>query len=465
CRAAELAEPLAARVDLDDDPERKMELHGALAELYRDVLADPEVAKQHLRAILAIDRRHRGALAGLSELAWAQGAWKEAEEALIARARIEEDPATVKDVFFRLGVIYADHLPTHNYAVRAFERVLAHAPTAQPSLEYLARMSLAAGDHRTALAATERLVALSADPAARVRHLHLVARVFEEGFKDKKRAEEALRRALDADPLSTEALAAVIDHYTRAGDAVTLRMNLDRVLASMRFRLGGEAWDGAAYRVLARALTARGRAGYAGSIEAGRCAAELAVLLGVADDADRAVAAEIEAQTPSARGFAGLPLDGVLVHPSVPNGFRQVFRLLYDTLGKRFPPDLRRHRVGRAERLPRSAPAREIVAAAAGELGIADIDVYISPAPATLAIELTEPLSLILGAPLAAAPPRGIRFAAVRALQLAVSYMAVPSRLSPEELGVLLAAIIRQSDPQFTPAGVPPPPLPPQPSP
>ncbi|HKA91092.1 MAG TPA: hypothetical protein VKE22_25695, partial [Haliangiales bacterium] len=100
-------------------------------------------------------------------------------------------------------------------------------------------------------------------------------------------------------------------------------------------------------------------------------------------------------------------------------------------------------------------PAREIVAAAAGELGIADIDVYISPAPATLAIELTEPLSLILGAPLAAAPPRGIRFAAVRALKLAVSYMAVPSRLSPEELGVLLAAIIRQSDPQFTPAGVP----------
>src|SRR5262249_59334417 len=104
-------------------------------------------------------------------------------------------------------------------------------------------------------------------------------------------------------------------------------------------------------------------------------------------------------------------------------------------------------------------------AAAGGARGTPYSAVSSPPAPPTLAIELTEPLSLILGAPLAAAPPRGIRFAAVRALKLAVSYMAVPSRLSPEELGVLLAAIIRQSDPQFTPAGVPPPPLPPQPSP
>jgi hypothetical protein len=454
-RHAELAELLAARVEIDADPAHQIELHEALAALYRDVLGDTEVAKTHLRAVLAVDRKHRGAVAALAEIAWGQGAWKEAEEALIARARIEEDPAVLKDVFFRLGVIYSDHLPNQHYAMRAFERVLGHDANDQPALEYLGRMAVAAGDFRTALGATERLVVLAGEPAARVRHLHQVAHIYEDGFKDVKRAEEALRRALDADPLSAEALAAVIDHYSRAGDAVTLRMNLDRVLAAMRFRLGGEAWDGPAYRILARALTARGRAGHAGSIETGRCAAELAVLLGAADDADQAVAAEVDADTPSLKTLASLELDETLFHPSVPNGFRQVFRLLYDTLGKRFPADLRRHRVGRAEKLARGSAGREVVATAATELGIADIDVYLSPNHSTLAVELTDPLSVIIPAPVGAAPPRALRFAAARALKLAVSYMAVPSRLSADELGVLLAAIIRQADPQFTPSGLP----------
>jgi hypothetical protein len=113
--------------------------------------------------------------------------------------------------------------------------------------------------------------------------------------------------------------------------------------------------------------------------------------------------------------------------------------------------------VGKNERLPRAGhPVRDLAAAIAADLGIADLDVYLSASqPTALAVELTDPISLVIGAHLANPdkPPQ-VRFAVGRALKLAVSYMAVPARLQMEELGVLLAAVIRQYDPTFAPPAV-----------
>ena len=158
------------------------------------------------------------------------------------------------------------------------------------------------------------------------------------------------------------------------------------------------------------------------------------------------------------RGLGELSIDEVLFHHSIPNGFRQVFRLLYEPLAKRFAPDLRRHGVTKAERLPRSGnPLRDIVVGLAHDLGVEDVEVYVSSAqPAAIAVELTEPVSLILGAQVARPDkPAHVRFAAGRALKLARSYLAVPARLSAEELGVLLAGVIRLYDPTFAPSGLP----------
>jgi len=366
----------------------------------------------------------------------------------------------LREIFFRLGVIYAEKLPDARWATKSFERVLSFDSGDVRALEYLSTLSMASADWRAALAATERLVVLDATPAARVVHLLRIARIFEEGFADKKRAEEALRRAVDADPTSTDALAAVIDFYVRAADAASLRVNLDRVAATMRARLASDPWDGVPYRILGRALLARAAAGFPASAQPGRAAAELAIAFGAGDDADRAVAAEAQERAQSqgglARGLGGLDIDEQLFHPSIPNGFRQVFRLLYDTLAKRYPADLRRGGVGKSDRLPRSGhPIRDTVARVAADLGVHDFDVYVSNAkPAVIAAEMTDPLSVIVGAHVVAFGPSAVRFAAGRAIKLARSYMAVPALLGPDELGVLLAAVIRQYDPNFAPQGI-----------
>src|SRR5262249_41758377 len=85
----------------------------------------------------------------------------------------------------------------------------------------------------------------------------------------------------------------------------------------------------------------------------------------------------------------------------------------------------------------------------------ADFDVYISSArPTSVAVEITEPLSVVLGAQIVALGPAEIRFAAGRAMKLALSYMAVPAHFGAHELGVLLAAVIRHYDPSFAPVGI-----------
>jgi hypothetical protein len=185
-------------------------------------------------------------------------------------------------------------------------------------------------------------------------------------------------------------------------------------------------------------------------------AAELSDALGTAEDLERLLADEARREPASARGLGDLAIDEVLFHPTAPNGFRHIFRLLYETLSRRFAPDLRRWGVSRSDRLARTGnPIRSAMEGVAAELGSSDFDIYISNArPGALALELTDPLSIILGAQLATAPAAGLRFAAARVLKLAMSFMAIPASLTQDELGVLLAAIIRQYDPSFAPPGV-----------
>jgi hypothetical protein len=103
-------------------------------------------------------------------------------------------------------------------------------------------------------------------------------------------------------------------------------------------------------------------------------------------------------------------------------------------------------------------PVTQVVAEIARSLGMAQIEVYCSQRmPGAIAVELTEPPAVILGARLCqsrSAPT--IRFAAARALKLAQSWLSVPAQLSPSEFGNLLVGVLRLFRPDFQPAGLDP---------
>jgi tetratricopeptide (TPR) repeat protein len=426
-----------------------MEMHRALAELYRNFLSDRDTAKEHYRAILARDANDLRSHAAIADIAWEQGNWQEASDALMARARLEREPEVLKTLCFRLGLIYADRLSEPEMALKAFQRALTYQPDDENTLVRLADLATQVGEFKLALGACERLVKNESDPDRRVAHLHRVARIFKAGFGDTKRAERALNLALDGSPTNDAALQELVQFYKDARDLTSVRVHLNRVVGTMRARAQQAPLDGVAYRVIARAMAARAATGYAGSMPIARAAAELADLLGEAGEPEQRLLAD--PVTPDLSLLVKPDADEVLFPREVQVELRQIFQLLGDRIAKHVGVDLRPYGATRGDRLrAKDNPVAAVAQSVATALGFGEIDVYVSSRqPWVMVAEPTSPVSLIIGASIAGAGGDAIRFAAGGALKLAQAQLAIPARLPAEDLGVLVVALMRLFQPDF----------------
>ncbi len=360
-----LAELVTARLAHETDPGVRAWLHRELALLSRNFLDDREGARRHWREVLTLVPGEREAITALADLAWELGDWQEAATELARRVRLETDSTVRKHIFFRLGTIYADRLPEPDLALKAFKQVLRYDASDAGALDGIVRLGTQTGDHQIALAACERLVRATTDPEAKVPHLHRMAELYQKGMRDPARAERAYRSALDLVPTSDAALSALVRFYEQRGDLRSTRVHLDRLAASMRARVSDNPGDGVAYRVIARAMAARHKAGVEGSLAPARCAAELALRCDAGDQRDRDLVAQ------PLRGLAGLDAPGAdeyLFPAVVSHAVRQLFARLGDRLTRHVGADLRRYDVGRGQRLrEREAPALAATEAVAAE--------------------------------------------------------------------------------------------------
>ena len=445
----DLATLLAQRLEVEEAGPARIELHRALAELHRNFLSDRDTAKEHYRFILATEPNDLRAHAAIADIAWEQGAWQEAADALMARARLERASDVLKTLCFRLGLIYADRLVDLPMALKAFQRALTYQPDDENTLVRLADLATQAGEWKLALGACERLVKNETDPDRRALHLHRVAKIFKDGFGDTKRAERALNLALDGAPTNDEALSQLVQFYKDGGDMTSVRVHLNRVAGSMRARVAHNPQDGVAYRVIARAMTARANAGVEGSRPIARAAAELAELLGSSGEPEQKLL-----QTSPQPDLAPLlrpEADDVLFPRGVPVELRQVFQLLGDRIQKHVGVDLRPYGATRGDRLrAKDNPTAAVAQSVATGLGFGEIDVYISSRqPWAMIAEPTSPVSLVIGASIAQAGGNAIRYAAGSALKLAQASLAIPARLPAEDLGVLVVGLLRVFQPEF----------------
>jgi tetratricopeptide (TPR) repeat protein len=449
----DLAVLLSQRLEVEEAGSARMEMHRALAELCRNFLSDRERAKEHYRAILENDPNDLRAHAAIADIAWEQGNWQEAADALMSRARLERQPDVLKTLCFRLGLIYADRLVDVQMALKAFQRALTYQPDDENVLVRLADLATQAGEWKLALGACERLVKNEQDPDRRAVHLHRVAKIFKDGFNDNKRAERALNLALDGAPTNDDALTQLVQFYKSNNDMVSVRVHLNRVAGQMRARAYQNPRDGLAYRVISRAMAARASAGVDGSLPIARAAAELADLLGESGEPEQRIL-----RNPASPDLAPLlrsEADDVLFPRGVQLEIRQIFQLLGDRIAKHVGVNLGTFGVTRGDRLRAKDNATAAVAqSVASGLGFGEIDVYISQRqPYAMAAEPTSPVSLVLGSAIAQAGGDAIRFAAGAALKLAQASVAIPARLGAmsdgSELGVLVVALLRVLAPDF----------------
>ncbi len=196
-------------------------------------------------------------------------------------------------------------------------------------------------------------------------------------------------------------------------------------------------------------MAARATTGLPGSTPVARAAAELAELLGEAGEVEQRLLAE---PTSPDLSLLGKPdADEVLFPRGVQLELRQIFQLLGDRIAKHVGVDPRPYGATRGDRLrARDNPVAAVAQSVATALGFGEIDVYVSSRqPYAMVAEPTSPVSLIIGSSIATEGGDAIRFAAGGALKLAQAHLAIPARLPPDDLGVLVVALMRLFQPEF----------------
>ncbi|HEX6836124.1 MAG TPA: tetratricopeptide repeat protein, partial [Polyangia bacterium] len=448
---AALAELYQQRLATETDGARLQALHLMLARIARDELKDRERAQGELKAVLAQDPTHGDALAALADLQFEDGQWADAAETLIRRARAEKSRTALKDIFFKLGLIYSEHLPDPKRAVASFTRVLQVTPDDIVALEHLSNLHVKEWEWKGALQATLRLAGLERDPHKRVAHLHRVAKIYEDGFKDARHALAALRDALEIDPLHLPSIGELAKFFDRQSDVQSMRVHLDRTSARIRQQLDANPQDATPYHSLFKIF------GWRRAPDRAAFAAGTLEWLGAADADEKAMLQKLTGRDNyPGSSLADPTLDETLFDARVPAGFRNLFRLLDEPLSKMFRADVKRLGVQRSEKLPsRGHALRDVANKIASDLGVRDFDLYVTAAhPTALVVELTDPLSVVIGNKVVeGAHELELRFLLGRCFKMIQSHMALPMRLTPEDLGLLVGGIVRQFVPDFVPAG------------
>ncbi|MCA1663036.1 MAG: tetratricopeptide repeat protein, partial [Myxococcales bacterium] len=292
--------------------------HLILARIFRDELKDRDRARAELKAVLQQDPTHSDALAALADLQFEHAQWADAAETLIRRARAEKSRSALKDIFFKLGLIYSEHLPDPKRAVASFTRVLSVTPDDIVALEHLSNLHVKEWEWKGALQATMRLAGLEPDPHKRVAHLHRVAKIYEDGFKDARHALAALRDAMEIDPLYLPSIGELAKFFDRQSDVQSMRVHLDRTSARIRQQLDGNPQDPTPYHSLFKIF------GWRRAPDRAAFAAGTLEWLGAADSDEKAMLQKLTGRDNyPGSSLADPTLDETLFDARVPAGFQE----------------------------------------------------------------------------------------------------------------------------------------------
>jgi hypothetical protein len=132
--------------------------------------------------------------------------------------------------------------------------------------------------------------------------------------------------------------------------------------------------------------------------------------------------------------------------PGAAGPLARLLALLAPSLESLFPADLGRRGASAADRLlpPRAPALREALAAATHALDGRPVATFLLPRPGfDVALENTQPTSVVVGADVAALTPGGLAFLAARTLDLVGHGWALAGKFAPRDVAILLELACR----------------------
>ncbi len=435
-----LAEVIEDRLAVEQSPVVKVDLLWDLARLWRDRLDSPARAIEFLEALLALKPDFQAALSAVADLYESEGRFEEVAEILTRMCRLERDPEVLQGLLYRLGSVFEEQLGDERKAAAVFSQAISVNPRHLEALDRLAAIHEHLGEWKAALSVSGRILKVVTDPARQVQEYIRLARILEHGYKDMRRAQEALRRAVAATPEDLTAIGELASFYARRGDMSSLLVHLDQAASVMRDGLDRDALDVERYRGLVQIFKWRRSGGRAAR------AAEVLDLFGLAGPDELALLTEHPVRPVDPKLLVGAEVDDVLFGTALPSSLRQIFRILGPGLAKQYAGGLRGYGLSRSTRISTGDAVGVLASDLAGALGVSHFELHRSPTKKrTWAVEPGDPPILVLGEELLdELDEAAIEFLVLRYLKLVQTGLVVPAKIPAEETAVLVAAVIRQ---------------------
>jgi tetratricopeptide (TPR) repeat protein len=421
------------------EPAQRIDLTRRLARL-RMERGDLEPSLQLMRGLVADHPEHTGVLRDVVEIHTLRGDARAKAEALLALIKASVDPGELRDALLSLARLYDTELPDAARAEAAYKRVLSLDPSHAEALRRLYAIYVETNQASHAEALSGRLLALASSVSERVEILADLSR-FREERADFPAALATLHEAAALAPRDGRVVRLVAGFHRRRGDAQALAAHLHAAVEGQRSYLEehleqAEAWEG-----LADALEE------ARASDAAAMVRSLALALS-------AVPSVHGARPPEGAGSAGLSelLDDLVFPDAMPACTRLLFRYGSEALNRVVPFDPKA--IG-AQRLSRNHPFRALAEDLARKAGMGDLEILGSSAlPSAFVTVADSPAQLVVGEELLEnLDPEEQAFLTARALKIARSQASITCRIRPDEMGLLIHALIRTELPQHAPPG------------
>jgi hypothetical protein len=435
--SSELANLLERRIARASDPDERIQL---LVDQGRALVEaeDYSGARAAFETALAEKPDDPAALGALAEQCAREQDWDGAEHAWVRLARLLPSPEEQRDVYWRLGDLYATHLLNLARAEVAFKEVLKRSPEDVPATERLVDVYKRQNDSVRAVELQQELIAKATDADTKKKRLIELSSIFESTGHDNRKAEQALEGARREFPMDVSVLRALAEFYTRHKQMPAVNILLDRVSGDARRAFAAGRFVPPLFEMMQAVYELRGKKDAARTVGA--------------------TLAALEGRPAEIRGGEARALDPRLDDSIAPETLSSAVRSLLartgDALDVASPMDLKKLRA--APLPPAAGPLGGMIAQIAASIGLPSVQAYASPVAGLACLPIaSSPPAIVLGDGLiASSNATAQRFLVFRALKLVLSRASALVRTPPADLAVLIGAWLQIFNPTWKPQGI-----------
>lgn len=404
---------------------------------------DNNTARQHLRAVLAVDEAHQDALRGLIRLSRVAGDWPSVADATIRLARHTQDNAERTELLYTLGEVFDEHLNAGPKAETAYKRVMQMSPDDLRPIQKLADLYARQGQGANEAEMLQLLVA-KVSPSDRKSLRIRLAAVLSEKLDRGADAEATLNAAREENPTDLDVLRAFARLYMRLQQPEALGDLLDGAAGELRAELDQDLLNRDAYERLADVLKLRGK------LDGARTVAAVAFAVDASTEKLAPLAPQGMIAGAGVEALQSSVMD-LLAPPAISSSHRELLRLAAEVLERLVPFE---PGAMRAEKLgQRPHPLRAEVERWARLFGIEQVEIYLGPATPLGVLPVgRHPGAVMLPVDMRDTPAS--RFAVGRAMTIVALSLPLFVRLAPANVTLLMGALARQFDPMFSLDGV-----------